>query len=80
MDYIIETTDLAKVYKNKVAVNKVNIRVKRGDIYGFLGQNGAGKTTTIKMIMGLIRPTGGEVLLFGEKIRQIWRKHSIWQA
>jgi bacitracin transport system ATP-binding protein len=68
MDYIIRTTDLSKSYKNKIAVNGVNLNVKKGDIYGFLGQNGAGKTTTIRMIMGLIKPTKGEISLFGEKI------------
>ncbi len=68
MDYILQTTKLTKYYKNKKAVNGVNINVKRGDIYGFLGQNGAGKTTTIRMIMGLIKPTQGEVSLFGQRV------------
>lgn len=67
MEYIIETKNLSKYYKNKKAVDGVGIHVKKGDIYGFLGQNGAGKTTTIKMIMGLIKPTQGEVLLFGQR-------------
>lgn len=69
MESIIETKNLSKHYKNKKAVDNVNIHVRKGDIYGFLGQNGAGKTTTIKMIMGLIKPTQGEVSLFGEQIR-----------
>ena len=69
MDYIIETMNLSKQYKNKKAVDNVGIHVRKGDIYGFLGQNGAGKTTTIKMIMGLIRPTQGEVSLFGQRIK-----------
>lgn len=68
MDYILKTQNLTKLYKNKKAVNGVNMNVAKGDIYGFLGQNGAGKTTTIRMIMGLIKPTGGEVFLFGERI------------
>lgn len=68
MECILRTTNLSKHYKNKKAVNGVNINVKKGDIYGFLGQNGAGKTTTIRMIMGLIKPTQGEVSLFGQKI------------
>jgi len=68
MEYILKTTDLSKYYKNKKAVNGVSINVKKGDIYGFLGQNGAGKTTTIRMIMGLVKPTKGEISLFGEKI------------
>lgn len=68
MEYILRTTNLSKYYKNKKAVNGININVKKGDIYGFLGQNGAGKTTTIRMIMGLIKPTQGEVSLFGQRI------------
>lgn len=68
MEYILKTTNLTKYYKNKKVVNGVNLNVKKGDIYGFLGQNGAGKTTTIRMIMGLIKPTQGEVSLFGQKI------------
>ncbi|ACL75518.1 ABC transporter ATP-binding protein [Ruminiclostridium cellulolyticum] len=68
MDYILKTQNLCKLYKNKKAVNGVNINVSKGDIYGFLGQNGAGKTTTIRMILGLIKPTEGEVFLFGERI------------
>jgi bacitracin transport system ATP-binding protein len=68
MEYIIETKNLSKYYKNKKAVDGVNIHVRKGDIYGFLGQNGAGKTTTIKMIMGLIKPSNGEVSLFGQRI------------
>lgn len=68
MEYILKTTNLSKQYKNKKAVSGVNINVEKGDIYGFLGQNGAGKTTTIRMIMGLIKPTEGEVSMFGQKI------------
>ena len=68
MDCILKTTNLTKVYKGKKAVDALNMQVRKGDIYGFLGQNGAGKTTTIRMIMGLITPTGGEVSLFGERV------------
>ncbi len=68
MEYVLKTTNLSKQYKNKKAVSGVNINVKKGDIYGFLGQNGAGKTTTIRMIMGLVKPTEGEVSMFGQKI------------
>ncbi len=70
MDYILRTENLTKYYKNKKAVNGVNLHVSKGDIYGFLGQNGAGKTTTLKMILGLIKPTQGDVYLFGQKISQ----------
>lgn len=68
MEYILQTTNLTKEYKSKKAVDGVNINVRKGDIYGFLGQNGAGKTTTIKMIMGLVRPAAGEISLFGKRV------------
>ena len=67
MDYIIETKNLTKSFPNKLAVDHVNMHVKRGDIYGFIGKNGAGKTTTMKLILGLINPTEGEIALFGSK-------------
>ncbi len=67
MDYIIETTNLSKKFSNKVAVDKVNMHIKKGDIYGFIGKNGAGKTTAMKMILGLLNPSEGEITLFGNK-------------
>ncbi|GGA56915.1 ABC transporter ATP-binding protein [Kroppenstedtia guangzhouensis] len=67
---IVETTGLTKRYKKHEAVNKVDLKVQKGDIYGFLGPNGAGKTTTIRMLLGLIRPTEGEVHLFGENLAE----------
>jgi len=68
MDYILRTINLTKSFKEEKAVDGININVNKGDIYGFLGQNGAGKTTTIRMIMGLVKSTMGEVVLFGQKI------------
>lgn len=67
MDNILRTYDLTKEYKKFTAVKGLNMNIEKGDIYGFLGENGAGKTTTIRMIMGLIRPTSGEIELFSEK-------------
>lgn len=64
MEYILRTTDLTKIYSRKAAVNKVNLEIKKGDIYGFIGRNGAGKTTTIRMIVGLSKPTSGKIELF----------------
>ncbi len=61
----IETVELTKVFGNFVAVNGINLRVKAGENFGLLGPNGAGKTTTIRMIAGLIKPTKGEVRVFG---------------
>src|SRR3954463_9007217 len=54
--------------KQVAAVKGVSFDVRRGEIFGFLGQNGAGKTTTIKMLTGLIAPTGGEAYLFGKRV------------
>ena len=64
MEYIIETNQLTKIYHQKAAVNHVDLHVKKGDIYGFIGKNGAGKTTTMKLLLGLIFPTSGEMKLF----------------
>ncbi|TCM96915.1 bacitracin transport system ATP-binding protein [Paenibacillus sp. BK033] len=66
MNYVLRTNQLTKRYGGKTVVHNVHMNIRRGDIYGFLGQNGAGKTTTLRMIMGLIRPTAGEVEWFGE--------------
>jgi bacitracin transport system ATP-binding protein len=68
MDTILRTYDLTKNYKDKIVVNRVNMTINKGDIYGFLGQNGAGKTTTIRLIMGHIKASGGSIELFGEPV------------
>lgn len=65
-DVILHIDRLGKRYQNHWAVKDLSLTVNRGEIYGFLGRNGAGKTTTIRMIMSLIRPTKGEILLFGK--------------
>ena len=65
---VLETVDLTKQYGKQFAVSELNMHVKKGEIYGLLGRNGAGKTTTIRMAMGLLQPTKGEVKLFGEKL------------
>lgn len=64
-EYVLETKDLTKKYSKKAVVDSLNIKIRKGDIYGFIGKNGAGKTTTIKMIAGLASPSSGEVTLFG---------------
>ncbi|MFJ9315243.1 ABC transporter ATP-binding protein [Pimelobacter simplex] len=56
---VATTENLTKVYGDRVAVDKVTMTVRRGEVYGFLGPNGAGKTTTLRMLLGLIRPTSG---------------------
>lgn len=67
MEYVIETQNLSKKFPNKLAVDKVNIHVQKGDIYGLIGRNGAGKTTAMKMILGTLFPSEGKILLFGDK-------------
>jgi len=65
MDYILETRSLTKIYNKKAAVNNLNLRIKQGEIYGFIGKNGAGKTTAMKMMCNLATPTRGEVIFKG---------------
>ncbi len=57
--------NLTKMFGNRACVSEVNMNIKKGDIYGFIGRNGAGKTTTLKMIVGLTEPTSGNITLFG---------------
>lgn len=68
MDYIIETVNLTKQYGTVKSVADLNIHVTKGKIYGLLGRNGAGKTTTMKMLLGLTRPTSGEIKIWGTPI------------
>ena len=68
MDYVIETSNLTKSYKGRTVVDKVDLHVKKGEIYGFVGINGAGKSTIMKMLMSLIQPDFGDIYIFGEKI------------
>ena len=69
-DIILRTLDLTKRYKNRLAVDHLNIDVRQGDIFGFLGPNGAGKSTTIRMILHLIFPTHGDVEIFGLSLKK----------
>ncbi len=68
MELAIETIQLSKTYGAVRAVDAVNLRVGRGEIYGFLGLNGAGKTTTIRALLGMIRPGAGSVKVLGEPV------------
>lgn len=74
VDYILRTHQLTRQYKGITVVNNLNINVKHGEIYGFLGENGAGKTTTIRMISGLIPPSSGDIELFGRKNNQKFKR------
>lgn len=68
MDYVIETSNLSKCYGDVQAVKNVSLQVKQGEIFGFLGLNGAGKTTTIRMLLGMIRPSEGNVKVLGQML------------
>jgi ABC-type multidrug transport system ATPase subunit len=67
-DAALRTSGLAKRYGDTDVVSELDLRVERGELYGFLGPNGAGKTTTIRMALGLIHPTRGEVHLLGRSV------------
>ena len=64
----IEVINLSKSYKTKKAVNNINFKINENEIVGLLGPNGCGKTTTIAMILGLLKPTSGQVLINGKNI------------
>ncbi|QOR68098.1 ABC transporter ATP-binding protein [Cytobacillus suaedae] len=71
MNYFIETRNLTKKYgRQQYVVNTVNLKIEKGQIYGFLGPNGAGKTTTIRMLLGLITPTYGDISFFGKSFKK----------
>ena len=59
----IETKKLTKIFKDKVAVNEIDLKIKQGELFALLGVNGAGKTTTIKMLSGLILPSSGDIII-----------------
>jgi ABC-2 type transport system ATP-binding protein len=65
-EVVLETDQLTKKYRRRVIVDRLALQVERGDIFGFLGQNGAGKSTTIRMSLGLVRPSSGQVRLLGK--------------
>lgn len=67
MEFVLQTRNLTKRYKDFEAVKNVNMHVMKGDIYGFIGPNGAGKTTIIRLVTGLAHPTAGEYKLFGTR-------------
>lgn len=68
MKYMIETSGLEKQYGEKYSVENLNLKVRPGCVYGFLGPNGAGKSTTMKMLLGLVKPTKGEIRMFGKAV------------
>lgn len=68
---MIETINLTKKFGRFTAVNKINLKLQPGEIYALLGPNGAGKTTTILMLLGISRPTSGEIRIFGQSIGEL---------
>lgn len=80
---VIETRNLTKVYRDfwgrqkKVALRALNLQIRPGEIFGLLGPNGSGKTTTIKLVLGLLFPTDGEALVFGESAAAVSKNERI---
>lgn len=67
IETVVEIRDLTKRYDSVTAVDHVSLSVRRGEVYGFLGPNGAGKTTTLRMLLGLIWPTSGDLTVLGRR-------------
>uniref|UniRef100_A0A0M0KBV3 Bacitracin ABC transporter ATP-binding protein n=1 Tax=Halalkalibacterium halodurans TaxID=86665 RepID=A0A0M0KBV3_ALKHA len=65
---VITTRNLTKTFQGKEIISNLNLHVNKGEIYGFLGPNGAGKTTVMKMLMNLVKPSAGEIELFGQRL------------
>src|SRR3954469_10451004 len=82
-DLVVETRSLTKVYrdfwgrKKKTALNALNLKIHRGEIFGLLGPNGSGKTTTIKLLLGLLFPTKGDALVFGQPAVEVKKNERI---
>ncbi|MGL3799170.1 ABC transporter ATP-binding protein [Lactiplantibacillus plantarum] len=72
----VETTELSKKYHNFQALNQVNISIKQGSIYGFIGLNGAGKTTMMRILLNMIKPSVGQAKIFGENVATV--QPSFW--
>ena len=82
-DVVVETRSLTKVYRDfwgrrkKVALNALDLRIHKGEIFGLLGPNGSGKTTTIKLLLGLLFPTSGDAFVFGEPAAKVEKNEKI---
>src|SRR5947209_12556560 len=80
---VVEARKLTKIYRDfwgrqkKVALRALNLQINRGEIFGLLGPNGSGKTTTIKLLLGLLFPTDGEALVFGQPAAQVNKNERI---
>ena len=82
-EVIVEARNLAKTYRDfwgrakKVALKPLDLEIRRGEIFGLLGPNGSGKTTTMKLLLGLIFPTGGEAFVFGREATDVSKNERI---
>jgi ABC-2 type transport system ATP-binding protein len=82
-NFVVETRSLTKVYrdfwgrKKKTALNALDLTIHKGEIFGLLGPNGSGKTTTIKLLLGLLFPTGGDAFVFGEPAAKVEKNERI---
>ncbi len=82
-DVVVETRSLTKVYrdfwgrKKKTALNALDLKIHKGEIFGLLGPNGSGKTTTIKLLLGLLFPTAGDAFVFGEPAAKVEKNERI---
>jgi ABC-2 type transport system ATP-binding protein len=83
MANVVETRSLTKIYrdfwgrKKKTALNALDLNIHAGEVFGLLGPNGSGKTTTIKLLLGLLFPTGGDALVFGEPAAKVEKNERI---
>lgn len=69
MDYVVQTRNLTKTFRGHDAVSNVSMNIRKGEIYGFLGPNGAGKSTIMKMLTNMIKPSHGEIIIFGKPLK-----------
>jgi ABC-2 type transport system ATP-binding protein len=76
-DLAIRTRGLRKVFSGKVAVRNLTLDVPRGEVFGFLGPNGAGKSTSVKMLLGLVFPTGGEAQILGRPVGDVKARRKV---
>jgi len=65
---MIKIQSLTKKFNGRTVLNEINFQVKEGEVFGYLGPNGAGKTTTMRIILGLLKPTAGKVLVWGQNL------------